>query len=122
MAKGEKVEYSKEVKEDRKKEIFDSMGPRNQKRIMKKGYDEWNPFEDPKDPMDIRQDDTKRTIQELIRDFLRSGDSEDYSEAYGAGAFEMAMGVVNKEERIRGMFDFACWYDKLLKKEGLKKD
>jgi len=30
----------------------------------------------------------------------------------------MALGIVNNDEKIRGMFEFACWYRDLLKKEG----
>ena len=33
-------------------------------------------------------------------------------------ALEMCLGIVNDEEKIRGMFDFAHWYARLLEKEG----
>lgn len=102
----------------KKKAIFDAMGNRGQKQILKKGYDKWNPFQDPKDPIDIRRDKTRRTSQMLIRKFLSNIDHDDYSNAYARGALEMCLGIINKEERIRGMFDFACWYLALLEKEG----
>ena len=110
--------FTREEIEERKKAIFDSMGKRGQRQILKKGYDKWDPFEEPKDPIDIRKDKTKRTTQELIREFLSAVDHDDYSNTFAEGAFEMCLGIVNEEEKIRGMFEFACWYSELLKKKG----
>ncbi len=107
--------------EFRKKAIFDSMSPRRQKHILKKGYEKWDPFIEPKDPIDIRKDKTKRTSQMLIREFLQAKDLETYSNAYGKGAFEICLGIINEDEKYQGMFEFACWYNSLLIKEGFKK-
>ncbi len=110
--------FTKEEIEEKKKAIFDCMGKRGQKQIMKKGYEEWDPFQEPKDPIDIRKDKTKRTSQVLIREFLSTIDHDDYSNTYAQAALEMCLGIINDEERIRGMFDFAIWYRELLIKEG----
>ena len=49
--------------EERKKFIFDSMSPRRQKHILKKeGYDAWDPFIEPKEPIDMREDKSKPGI------------------------------------------------------------
>jgi hypothetical protein len=106
----------KEV-ELRKKAIFDSMSPRRQKQILKRGYEKWDPFEVPKDPIDIRRDKTKRTTQQLVREFLQNCGREDYSNAYGRGVLEMALGIVNDDDRFVGMYEFAAWYQQLLRKE-----
>jgi hypothetical protein len=58
---------SAEEAEKRKKAIFDSMSPRRQKHILRKGYAKWDPFQEPKDPIDIRKDKTRRTTQMLVR-------------------------------------------------------
>ncbi len=113
-------EFSPEEIDMRKKAIFDSMSPRRQKHILKKGYDKWDPFEEPKDPIDIRKDQTKRTTQELVREFLQSCSSEEYSNAYGRGVLEMAIGIINDDDRFIGMYQFARWHQELLKKEGYK--
>jgi len=102
----------------RKKAVFDCMSPRRQKHILKKGYDQWDPFEEPKDPIDMRKDKTRRTSHSLIREFLQSRSMEDYSNDFGRGAFDICLGVINKEERYLGMYEFSCWYQNLLKKEG----
>jgi hypothetical protein len=113
-------EFSPEELESRKKAVFDCMAPRRQKHILKKGYDKWDPFEEPKDPIDIRKDKTKRTTQMLVREFLQSRGSEGYSNAYGRGVLEMALGIINDDERFIGMYDFTRWHQELLRKEGIK--
>ena len=104
--------------EKRKQVIFDSMSPRRQKHILKKGYEKWEPFQAPKDPIDIRKDKTQRTTQMLVREFLQSRSMEEYSNAYGRGVLEISMGIINDEDRFRGMFEFSIWYHRLLQEEG----
>lgn len=102
----------------RKKAIFDSMSPRSQRRILKKGYEKWNPFEEPKDPIDIRRDKTKRTTQQLVRDFLQNCNRPHYSNAYSRGVLEMALGIINEDDRFIGMYEFARWYREQLEALG----
>ena len=111
-------EISSREADERKKAVFDSMSPRRQKHILKKGYDKWDPFQEPKDPIDIRKDKTKRTTQMLVREFLQSRGSEGYSNAYGRGVLEMALGIVNDDDRFIGMYECVCWHQELLKREG----
>ena len=108
---------SSEEEEIRKKAIFDSMSPRRQKHILKKGYSQWNPFLEPKDPLDIRKDSTQRTTQQLIRDFLQSRNFSEYSNEYGRGAFDLCLGLINNDQRYQGMYDFSCWYQQQFKQE-----
>ena len=114
------ITMENEEKEKRKRAVFDNMSERRRKHILKLGYEKWDPFQEPKDPIDIRKDKTRRTTQELIRAFLQHTDSQNYSNEYGQGAFDLCLGIVNENERSLGMFDFACWYLEQLKKEGLK--
>jgi hypothetical protein len=107
--------------EERKKAIFDSMSPRRQKHILKKeGYEGWDPFMEPKDPIDMRKDKTKRTALQLAREFLAHCDEKEYSNAYGQGVWEICLGIINEDDRARGMYEFACWYKRLLKDQGLE--
>jgi len=94
------------------------MSPRRQKHILKIGYEKWNPFQEPKDPIDIRKDKTKRTTQMLVREFLQARSSLEYSNAYSGGVLEICLGIINDEDRYKGMFDFSVWYHELLKREG----
>lgn len=107
--------------EKRKRFIFDSMSPRRRKHILKKeGYDKWDPFIEPKDPIDLREDKSKRTAIELARKFLATCSEQAYSNAFGQGAWEMCVGIINDDERFKGMYEFSCWYRDFLKDEGLE--
>lgn len=112
------MSVDKQESEFRKKAIFESMSPRRQKHITKKGYDKWDPFEEPKDPIDIRRDKTKRTTQQLVREFLQNCPQDNYGNAYAGGVLEMALGIVNDDDRYIGMFEFSAWYQEQLKKSG----
>jgi len=107
-----------EEEEKRKRAIFDAMSPRRRKHILKKGYDNWEPFAEPNDPIDLRKDKTNRTTQVLIREFLQSREATGYSNVYGQGALDICLGIINGDERYQAMYDFSCWYRGLLKREG----
>lgn len=104
--------------ENRKRAIYDRLSKRRRKYIDKIGYEKWDPFEEPKDPIDIRKDKTKRTTQMLVREFLQTREDEKYSNAYGRGVLEFALGIVNNDDRYIAMLEFATWYIELLKREG----
>ena len=114
------VELSKEEIEARKKSVFDSMGKRGQNRILKQGYEKWDPFEEPKDPIDIRENEAKATTQMLIREFLQTCETDHYGNTFAKGAFDMCLGIINKEEKYLGMFAFAEWYAEKLNSENNK--
>jgi len=104
--------------EERKRAIFDGMSPRRQKHVLKKeGYDKWDPFIEPKEPIDMRTDKSRRTAIELAREFLATWSAEEYSNAFGQGAWEICRGIVDDDDRYKGMYHFACWYRDLLKQE-----
>lgn len=105
--------------EVQKKAIWDAMSPRRRKFIERIGYDNWDPFQKPNDPMELRQDVTKRTTQQLVREFLQQSNvGKNYTNDYGRGALECALGIINQDEKYRGIFDFCIWYYKLLSSEG----
>lgn len=108
-----------EEQEQLKKDLYNKIPERRRKFIDKIGYENWDPFPKPNDPMEMRKDVSKRTSQELIREFLQTR-TEDcpQSNAYRQGALELALGIINKDEKFLGYFDFAVWYYKLLEKVG----
>ena len=102
--------------EKRKKAIFDAMSARSRKRILDKGYEKWDPFLMPKDPIDIRMAERRETALSLMRRFLQTCTHKEYSNAYGQGAWEICMGIMGGDDRWRGIYDFSCWYRDILKK------
>lgn len=102
-----------------KREIYERLNPRRRKFIDRLGYDAWDPFQKPNDPLDLRTDVTRRTTQQLVREFFHAlGDSE-VGNDFRKGALDAALGVVNKDEHMLGAYAFFRWYDDLMKKEGL---
>jgi len=112
-------EFSPEEIEQRKRAVFEAMSPRRQKHILKRGYEKWDPFQEPKDPIEIRRDKTRRTTHMLVHEFLQSR-PEEPSSSFSRGALEMALGIINDDEHCLGMYAFSCWYRDLLRKEGLE--
>ena len=58
--------------EQLKKELYDKISPRRRKFIDKIGYENWDPFPKPNDPMEIRRDISKRTSQDLFREYFQT--------------------------------------------------
>ena len=97
--------------EEKKKAIFDGMSARQKERILKKGYGNWDPFINPREPIDIKQDKNKLTALEVTRLYLRSLKDKDISKAYMQGIWEICMGIFSQSDRYMGMYEFSCWYE-----------
>lgn len=108
--------------ETQKRAIYENLSPRRRKFVDKIGYENWEPFAEPKDPIDIRTDAAKHTAHELVRSFLRSVPEKRHDAAYAQGAFDLANGVINNIDRYMGMMDFARWYLDFLREQGIIKD
>jgi hypothetical protein len=106
--------------EARKKAIFDQMSPRQQKWVLKKGYECWDPFVEPNDPIDLRKGKMNATATELTKAFLVTCPQGGYSNSFGQGVWEICLGLVNDDEKYRGMFEFSAWYAQQLKSRDLK--
>ena len=113
-AGGDRVFTSEE--EERKRCIYEKMSPRRKRFIDRIGFAQWDPFQLPKDPLDIRREVTQRTVRELVHDFSLTVPRRNQGNDYARGVLECAMGIVNKDDRIRGIYDFCLWYDRQLDK------
>lgn len=114
----EEVPTLTEEQERLKRGIYDKMNPRRRKFVDRLGYDVWNPFQAPNDPLDIRAERTGRTLQELMRDFVRDAGEKASNAGWRKGAMECALGIIRKDEKYQGIYDFCVWYQNLLRKEG----
>jgi hypothetical protein len=106
--------------ERKKRELFESMSPRRQQRILKKGYDKWDPFLAPKEPPFFNPEDRIRVREAALRfeEFLlhksrEGGREESLSSAYAQGAREICFGLSKGDERFQGMRDFCLWLTKV---------
>ncbi len=126
LLRGEKPRKLTAEEEKLKRDLYERIAPRRRKFIERIGYEKWDPFPEPNEPIEIRTDITNRTAQQLLQEFLKAKNCEAQlagegapSEAFIHGAMEAAMGVVNNQEKFLGAYEFAAWYRQLLKKEGL---
>ena len=106
-----------EDEQTQKRLFYERMSPRRRRFVDRIGYDNWDPFEAPKEPMDIRKDVSQRTAQQLVQEFLRSVSQELHGGEYARGATDCAMGIVARQEKYQGVLDFCVWYHELLQKE-----
>jgi hypothetical protein len=99
----------------RKRAIFEAMSPRRQQKILKKGYETWNPFLPPKEPsrfyrtLTPEQEKEAREIDTRFNAFLKAHPGHGYSKEYVSGAKEICLGLHRGEQRYKGMFAFCCW-------------
>ena len=103
-----------------KKDLYDRLKPRRRKFIDKIGYDAWDPFQEPMEPLDLREDASRRTGQQLVAEFLAA--TPGASQEFAKGAWELCLGVMSGSERHRGMYAFCKWYRELLAREGIEAD
>lgn len=103
--------------EEKKRAVFEGMSKRRQERILKKGYDQWDPFLAPKEPPFFNPEERIRVDEAALRlrRFLaqRSGEigreGGDLPSAYVQGAREICFGLAKGEDRYQGMRDFCRW-------------
>ena len=105
--------------EKKKKELFEGMSPRRQQRILKKGYDRWDPFLAPKEPPFFNKEERIRVREAALRveEFLlhksrEAGEDVTLHPAYVQGVREICYGLSKEEERYQGMQDFCLWVSK----------
>ena len=100
----------------RKRAIYESLSARRRAFIDRIGYDQWNPFQEPKNPLDLHRDAARRAARQLVNEFLRSR-PQDFSDAFAKGALECASGIVGNDEKHRGAYEFCIWYHEFLRRE-----
>ena len=125
ILRSEKPRALTEEQEKLKRDLYEKISPRRRKFIDRIGYENWDPFPEPNEPNDMRTDGSNRTVQQLIQEFTRAkrletqltGESAP-SEEFMKGVMQAAAGIVNKQDKFLGTYEFAAWYYELLKKEG----
>jgi len=88
--------------EQKKREIFEAMSPKRQQRILKKGYENWDPFQRPKEPFEQMrrrgEGDLERAL-ELYHRFFSERTTNAYCTAYVQGVNDICLGIVRGDDR-----------------------
>lgn len=93
-----------------KRKIYESLSARARKFVDKVGYEDWDPFQQPNDPFDLRRFTTDRTARAMAMSFLQQRKDEHYSNNYARAVLDICMGLVDKDERYVAMYEFCRWY------------
>ena len=101
--------------EMRKKAIFDSMSKKGQERILKMGYENWEPFQEPKDPRERIFSPISQRSMALVDEFCRAAGLSKESVFVHKELFELCRGLLMGESRAKALFEFSVW----LKEKGL---
>ena len=102
---GDKDEY-----EYKKKAIFDAMGKRGQERILRIGYENWEPFQEPKDPRERIFGGASVRASMLVKEFSAASRIGEESVADQKEIFELCRGLLQDEPRAKAIFEFCKWY------------
>lgn len=103
-------------REREKRAIFDGMSPRRREKILKRmSYEEWDPFQEPKEPIDMREQKVTQVASFVCDRFMNDTGVKDCSPQYLQGITEMCKGLIKEEEKYRAMYDFCSWYGKIKK-------
>lgn len=109
------VDDEKEV-EMRKKAIFDGMSKRGQERILRMGYDKWNPFQEPKDPRERLFSPVSMNANALLKEFFQANPEARSSEVVQKELFELCVGLLRGEARAGVILDFCSFYKQRVSK------
>ena len=96
--------------EMRKKAIFDTMAKRGQERILRIGYDNWDPFQEPKDPRERIFSSASLNASALVKEFLQVHSAEQESQVVFKDLFELCRGLLQGEARAQLILEFCKWY------------
>lgn len=98
--------------EFRKKAIFDSMSKRGQERILRIGYENWDPFQEPKDPRERIFSSASLRAGALIKVFLKEERVGEESVGMQKELFELCKGVLQGDARAKVLYKFCLWFAK----------
>ena len=103
-----------EEREKKKRAIFDGMTPKRRQKILKKmGYENWGPFQEPRYPVDLREQKVRQMASVLFRNFILDWEIKNYSDESIQAVKDISKGLIKGEERYKAMYDFCCWYRKV---------
>jgi hypothetical protein len=108
-------DIDREEYERRKRAIFESMSKRGQERILKMGYENWDPFQEPKDPRERIFASSARRATLLLHEFYETSGFKEVAMAYQRELFEIIRGFLDGDSRSRTIVSLCCWIDKRIK-------
>jgi hypothetical protein len=101
-----------EEKQARKRAIFEAMGKRGQQWILKVGYENWDPFQEPKDPRDAIRSSSALQAGMLIQEFYQAHSDDERVRAHHKDLLDLCRGLLKGDRRAQSMLEFCLWFDR----------
>ena len=101
-----------EERELKKKAIFDGMSKRGRERILKIGYENWDPFELPKDPRERIFSSASVRAGALVQEYYMAAGGKGESVAVHRELFELCVGLLQGDGRAKTLVNFCAWLQK----------
>ncbi|OIQ02447.1 MAG: hypothetical protein AUK55_00790 [Syntrophobacteraceae bacterium CG2_30_61_12] len=107
------LEYPDEQeKQARKKAIFDGMGKRGQKQVLKLGYENWDPFQEPKDPREVLRSASALRAGLLIQEFYQDHHDDERVRAHHKDLLDLCRGLLKGDVKANSLLEFCLWFDR----------
>lgn len=98
--------------ERRKKAIFDQMSARGQQRILKMGYENWDPFQEPKDPREQIRSATAVQAGMILAEFFQSQGQDERLRSHHKELMDLCRGLLRQDPRAMAVKAFCCWFER----------
>lgn len=115
-------DFDDRERERRKKAIFDAMGKRGQQRILRLGYENWDPFQEPKDPRDAIRSSSALQAGLIIQEFYGNYQDDERVRAHHKDLLDLCRGLLRGDVRAKALFDFCRWYATRNQEQSLTED
>jgi hypothetical protein len=97
-------------REHRKRAIFDTMSKRGQERVLRMGYENWDPFQEPKDPRQQILSTVAMRSNAMVQQFYAASPGNEGARAYHRELVDLCMGLIRGELRAQTIYEFCRWY------------
>ncbi|MEJ5348258.1 MAG: hypothetical protein WHS46_06180 [Desulfosoma sp.] len=98
--------------ERRKKAIFDQMSKRGQQRILKMGYENWDPFQEPKDPREQIRSATALQAGMILAEFYQSQGHDERLRSHHKELVDLCRGLLRQDNRAMAVYAFCRWFER----------
>ncbi len=104
---------NREEYERRKRAIFEQMSPRGQKRILRLGYENWDPFQEPKDPREQIQSNTAVQAAMILAKFYQTAGQDERLKSHHKELLDLCRGLLRQDPRALALSAFCCWFERM---------
>jgi len=98
--------------EVKKRAIFEGMAKRGQQRVLRLGYENWDPFQEPKDPRDTIRSVVALRADALVRQFYAASPGNEGARDFHKDLLDVAVGLLRGERRAQILFEFCKWFQR----------